>query len=66
MRKKFTIHYPADHRDPEKAGKKYVTTGNDMLVMCSSGVFFLYNWGPYYPSIKRLSDVIGNYDVRWS
>ena len=65
MRRKFEIFYSASNPDPEKAGKKYKTTGKDMLVMNSDGVFFVFNGERYYPSIKPLVSKIGNYDVKW-
>lgn len=65
MRKRFKIYYSKDNQDPEKAGKRYNPKGNDMLVMNSSGVFFVFNGETYYPSIKHLADKIGDYDVVW-
>ena len=65
-RKKFKIFFPQDHSDANKAGKQYKTTDKDMLVMNSDGVFFIYNDKTYYPSIRKLSDVIGKYDVKWN
>jgi hypothetical protein len=58
--------YPTDYHDKEKAGKPYIPGNKDMLVMNSAGVFFLYNGEPFYPSIRKLSDVIYKYDVVWS
>lgn len=66
MRKKFKIYYSKDNPDKEKAGKRYKPTGKDMLVMNSSGVFFVFNGETYYPSIRPLVDKIGNYDVEWA
>ena len=65
MRKKFKIFYSKDNPDPEKAGKRYKPTGKDMLVMNSEGIFFVYNDEMYYPSIRKLVDKIGNFDVVW-
>lgn len=65
MRKKFEIYYSKDNPDPEKAGKRYKPKGKDMLVMNSSGIFFVYNGETYYPSIRKLVDKIGNFDVVW-
>ena len=65
MRKKFKIYYGANNKDPDKAGKLFKPSGKDMLVMNSSGVFFLFNGETYYPSIRPLVDAIGNYDVEW-
>ena len=67
-RKKFKIFYPADHIDPTLAGQQYlpVVNSEDMLVMNNQGIFFIYNNTTYYPSIRKLSDTIGNYDVKWS
>ncbi len=65
MRKKFKIFYPMNHLDKEKAGKEYKVKGKDMLVMNASGIFFVFNGEQYYPSIIKLSDKIGNYDVVW-
>ena len=66
MRKKFKIFYSKDHSDPDKAGKKYKPSSGDMVVMNSGGVFFLYSGTSFYPSLHRLVDKIGNYDVIWS
>tara|TARA_R110000803_G_C11770069_1_gene295155 strand:+ start:318 stop:524 length:207 start_codon:yes stop_codon:yes gene_type:complete len=66
MRKNFEIYYSECNSDPEKAGKKYKTKGKDMLVMNNKGIFFVYNGEPYYPSIMKLVDKIGNFDVKWS
>lgn len=65
MRKKFKVYYSKDNPDPDKAGKLYKPTGKDMLVMNNNGIFFVYNGETYYPSIRRLSDKIGNYDIVW-
>lgn len=65
-RKKFQIFYPEDHPDHSLAGNQYKLTDNkDMLVMNNQGVFFIYNGEMYYPSIRKLSDVISKYDVKW-
>lgn len=65
-RKKFQIFYPVDHHDHTLAGKQYkLTDSKDMLVMNNQGIFFIYNGETYYPSIRKLSDTIGNYDVKW-
>lgn len=65
MKRKFKIFYPQTHPDPAKAGKKYKPPKGKMLVMNNSGIFFLYDGEPYYPSIRLLSEVIGSYDVVW-
>ncbi len=65
MRKKFKILYPRDHYDEEKRGKKYKPPEGKMLVMNSDGVFFVYSNDTFYPSIKKLSDVLPRYDVEW-
>jgi len=65
MRKKFKVFYSKDNPDPSKAGQRYKPTGKDMVVMNNQGVFFVFNGEPFYPSITRLSDKIGNYDVEW-
>lgn len=64
-RKKFMIFFPQNHSDITKAGTQYKPTGNDMLVMNNQGIFFIYNGETYYPSIRKLSDAIGHYDVKW-
>lgn len=64
-RTKFKIMYPIDYHIPEKRGKPYQPPDNCMVVMNGSGVFFLYSNEDYYPSIKRLSDVLHKYDVVW-
>lgn len=66
MRKKFKILYPHDHYDPNKRGQKYKPESGKMLVMNSDGVFFLYSNETYYPSIRKLSDVLEKYDVVWN
>lgn len=65
MRKKFKIYYSKNNPDKEKAGTRFKPTGKDMLVMNSGGVFFVFNGEAYYPSIRSLVDMIGNYDVEW-
>lgn len=62
-RKKFKVLYPMDHYDPELRGKPYKTSGKNMIVMNQSGVFFVYSHDPYYPSIRKLSDILPRYDV---
>lgn len=64
MRKKFKIFYSKDNPDIEKAGTRYKPSGKDMLVMNDQGIFFVYGTD-YYAGITRLSDKIGNYDVKW-
>ncbi len=66
MRKKFKIYYCKNNPNEELAGKRYNPKGKDMLVMNGQGIFFVYNGETYYPSIAKLSDKIGNYDVVWS
>lgn len=66
MRKKFKVYYPENHNDSELAGKQVRLGSKEMLVMNSDGVFFVYCGETYYPSIRKLSDKIGNYDVVWS
>lgn len=65
MKKKFYIKYSEDHPLPEKRGQPYKPPSQCMVVMNSSGVFFLYNGEPYYPSIRKLSDVLPKFDVVW-
>lgn len=65
MKKKFKIMYPANYWDSEKQGKPFLPESNSFVVMNGGGVFFLMNNEPYYPSIQKLSDVLGNYDVVW-
>jgi len=65
MRKTFQIFYGANNANPELAGKRYKPSGKDMLVMNSQGIFFVYNGETYYPSIRKLSDKIGTFDVIW-
>ncbi len=57
MRKKFSIY---------QNGEKYKPSGQCMVVMNNQGIFFLVGTQPYYPSVRRLSDVIGNYAVVWN
>ena len=65
MRKKFKIMHPDDHPDETKRGKPYKPPAKYMVVMNGGGVFFLFNGEPYYPSIRKLSDVLPKYDVIW-
>lgn len=65
MKKKFKIYYSKNNSDETLAGRRYKPKGKDMLVMNSGGVFFVFNGGPYYPSIMPLVNKIGNYDVEW-
>ena len=65
MRKKFKIYYPKDHKNNELAGKEYKVGKPYMLTMNNNGIFFVYDGERYYPSIAKLSDKIGNYDVEW-
>lgn len=69
MRKKFKIFYSKDHPNDLLAGKEYKSPSGKMVVMNSSGLFFLVTGmdDPYYGcSIKPLHQEIGNYDVVWS
>ena len=66
MRKKFKIMYPSDYCVPEKAGKPYLPPSNSMVVMNSSGIFFICSMDTYYTGIRKLSDVLYKYDVIWS
>jgi hypothetical protein len=66
MRRKFAVFYCPHNPDPNKAGKRYKPPRGKMLVMNAAGVFFEYDNGPYYPYIKPLVDVIGNFDVLWN
>ena len=65
MKKKFKIMYPDDYYLDEKRGKPYKPPSACMVVMNGGGVFFLYDGEQYYPSIKKLSDVLPKYDVVW-
>ena len=65
MKKKFKIMYPDDYYLDEKRGKPYKPPSECMVVMNGGGVFFLYDGEQYYPSIKKLSDVLPKYDVVW-
>jgi len=65
MRKKFKIMYPSDWHDESKQGQPYHPPSKSMVVMNGSGIFFLFNGDDYYPSIKKLSDVLPKYDVVW-
>jgi hypothetical protein len=66
MRKKFKILYSSDHHEEEKRGLPFKPANNEMVVMNSNGVFFIFNGETYYPSIRPLSDVIPKYDVVWN
>ena len=65
MKKKFKIMYPKDYYDPDKRGKPYLPSGKSMVVMNGGGVFFLAGMEDYDHDIRKLSDVLGNYDVVW-
>lgn len=65
MKKKFVISYCKNNPLPELAGKVYRPPNNGMLVMNAQGIFFLYISDGYSSDISKLSDVIGNYNVRW-
>lgn len=65
MKKKFKIMYSKDYHDVAKRGKPYLPQANCFVVMNGSGVFFLMDTSPYYPSIRKLSDVLGKFDVVW-
>lgn len=57
MRKKFTIY---------QNGVKYKPKDGCMLVMNSDGVFFeISGMNDYYLGLRKLSDIIGKYDVVW-
>jgi hypothetical protein len=57
MRKKFTIY---------RNGVKYKPKAGCMVVMNVEGVFFqIGGMDDYYMGLRKLSDVIGNYDVVW-
>lgn len=64
-RQKFKIMYPSDHPEEDKQGTQYKPPSKSMIVMNSDGVFFVFSGGDYYPSIKKLSDVLPKYDVVW-
>lgn len=58
MKKRFKIY--------DKDGNKYKCRAGEMLVMNSEGVFFLVSGlNDYYTSVRKLSEKIGNYDVKW-
>lgn len=65
MKKKFKTIYPSDHWETEKRGKPYQPPAKSFVVMNGGGVFFLVSNEDYYPSITKLSDVLGKYDVVW-
>jgi hypothetical protein len=55
-----------DYDDHKLRGKAFKPKNPlDMIVMNGSGVFFVYNNEEYYPSIRKLSDVLFKYDVVW-
>lgn len=64
-RKKFKIMYPKDYHDPDKAGKQYKPSGKSMVVMNSSGIFFLFSGDGYYCYMRKLSEVLDKYNVVW-
>ena len=63
-KRKFKIFHSEQHSDPNKAGKKFKPNKNQMIIMNSDGIFFLYTHCTY-PYIMKLSELIGNYDVIW-
>jgi hypothetical protein len=44
---------------------RYKPPKGEMIVMNSQGIFFVYNSEPFYPSIMKLYDKIGHYEVVW-
>ena len=65
MKRKFKIMYPDDYYDEDKRGKPYKPDPKKMVVMNGQGIFFVYSGEEYYPSIRKLSDVLAKYDVIW-
>lgn len=65
MRKKFKILYPQDYHEVEKRGKPYLPPQNHMVVMNTSGVFFLVCLEDYCQSVRKLSNILYKYDVVW-
>lgn len=65
MRKKFKIMYPEDYWDVEKRGKPYHPPAKHFVAMSGGGVFFLIGTEQYYPSVRKLSEVLPKYDVVW-
>ena len=65
MRKKFKIMYPSDYWDKDKAGKPYLPPAYCQVIMTSGGVFCLLDNTPYYPSVRKLSEILYKYDVIW-
>tara|TARA_R110002124_G_scaffold283416_1_gene459386 strand:+ start:400 stop:603 length:204 start_codon:yes stop_codon:yes gene_type:complete len=65
MRVKFKVMYPDDYHILEKRGKPYHPPQGSMVVMNNGGVFFLYDGEPFYPSIRKLSQVLPKYDIVW-
>lgn len=57
--------YPSNYWDKDKAGKPYHPPEHCRVVMTNSGVFYLWDNTPYYPSVRKLSEVLYNYDVVW-
>ncbi len=65
-RKKFEVYYAKDNLlNPDKAGTQFIPKHPDMLVMNNNGIFFVYSGETYYPSISKLVEEIGNYDIVW-
>lgn len=64
-RKKFAITYPIHHPDQALRGKRYRPEPKKMVVMNEAGIFFEYDGRDYYPSIRKLCEVLPAYDVVW-
>ena len=65
MKKKFKIMYTSDHTDIEKRGQPYLPPAGCFVVMNGGGVFFQIDSRSFYPSITKLSEILGKYDVVW-
>ena len=58
-RRKFKIMYPT------KDGKQYKPPQGCMVVMNNQGIFFQVDMADFYLDIRKLSDILTQYDVVW-
>lgn len=63
--KEIQDHVPVRSLGDRETRKTYLPPAKSFVVMSGGGVFFLVNNEDYYPSITKLSDVLGKYDVVW-
>lgn len=47
-------------------GKQYKPSGKKMVVCTSGGVFLIIDSDGFYTYVRKLSDVLPYYDIKWS